>query len=237
MTDLSKIIQKFNEMPEKSYRIVAFGSSNTELFWHSGGRHNWVDWLNINIRHNIGKNILIINQGICGETSEDLLRRFERDVLPLSPEIVIVTIGGNDAARGFTYDQYYSNIKEICTKLIEKKIQPVLQTYYCPLYEEFLEGYKEAFESFVEANRAVAEEMELPLIDQYSYFEPLYTNERKEYGKLMLDMLHVNHIGNMIMGIIASRYFGLPDPNIPEDINTEVQTMFEKILYYYNKQR
>jgi hypothetical protein len=54
--------------------------------------------------------------------------------------------------------------------------------------------------------------MKIPLIDQYKYFSPFYEKKPKTYSNLMLDGLHVNPIGNAIMGIIASRSFSLPDP-------------------------
>jgi hypothetical protein len=68
------------------------------------------------------------------------------------------------------------------------------------------------FPQFVEVNRKLSDEMEIPLIDQYKYFSPFYENDQKSYKKMMLDGLHVNPIGNALMGVIASRVFSLPDP-------------------------
>lgn len=229
MKELSHTIYEWKQHPQTSFRIIAFGSSNTELSWHSGGRHNWVDWLNLNIRTHIGKHVCVINQGICGEHTEDLLARIDRDVFSFSPSIVIITIGGNDAVHKFTPEQYTENLKKLCLLLLEKGIQPVLQTYYCPVYHEGIEGYQPLFESFVQANRAIAEELGLPLIDQYRYFAPYYKKCPAEYGKLMRDWLHVTPLGNLIMGIHASRAFGLPDFEIPEDVKYEVQTIMRKM--------
>lgn len=235
MKSAAQIIRGWKEQQEKSFRIVAFGSSNTELSWHSEGRHNWVDWLYINIRGNLGRHITVVNQGISGETSEDLLKRMERDVFSLSPQAVIITVGGNDAARGFTYRQYYDNLKEICTRLIDKKIQPILQTYYCPYYDECSTGYRDIFESFAEVNRNLAGELDIPLIDQYAYFEPFYEKDKAGYKELMRDGLHVNPLGNMIMGIIVSKHFGLPEPQIPGDIKAHVDRLLEKLYFYSGK--
>ena len=88
---------------------------------------------------------------------------------------------------------------------------PVLQTYYCLLYHEMDEVFQ-LFPRIVEINRNLSNEMKIPLIDQYKYFSPFYKNDPKNYAKMMLDGLHVNPIGNAIMGIIASRLFSLPDP-------------------------
>ena len=65
---------------------------------------------------------------------------------------------------------------------------------------------------FVEVNRNLSTKMKIPLIDQYEYFSPFYKNDPENYTKIMLDGLHVNPIGNAIMGIIATRLFSLPDP-------------------------
>ena len=61
-------------------------------------------------------------------------------------------------------------------------------------------------------NRNLSNKTKIPLIDQYKYFSPFYENDPNTYSDLMLDGLHVNPLGNAIMGIIASRSFSLPDP-------------------------
>jgi hypothetical protein len=50
----------------------------------------------------------------------------------------------------------------------------------------------------------------------------------------MVDRLHVNHYGQLLMGIIASRYFGLPDPLIPKDISNDIQTFLNRMKIYYS---
>ena len=45
--------------------------------------------------------IRITNSGVGGNTSRDLLKRWERDVLSLNPQWVSVCIGINDAWRQF----------------------------------------------------------------------------------------------------------------------------------------
>ena len=92
MEKLREICVQWKNQPERSTRLIAFGSSNTELGWHSEGHHNWVDWLNLCLRRSLGSHVSLINQGIGGETGTDLLDRIDRDVFSFSPELVIVTI-------------------------------------------------------------------------------------------------------------------------------------------------
>jgi lysophospholipase L1-like esterase len=224
-----QIIQQWKEQTQQSFRIVAFGSSNTELSWDNGGRHNWVDWLNLNLRAHIGRHICLINQGIGGETTENLLGRMGRDVFSFQPSVVIVTIGGNDAIQGFTLRQYSDNLRKICSLIRENNALPVLQSYYCPVYHQGNASFKQAFESFMQAVRILAQEMDIPLVDQYKRFEPFYRKHPEQYGKLMRDWMHVNHLGNLIMGMQISSSFGLPDIQIPEDIKPEAQALINQM--------
>jgi hypothetical protein len=73
------------------------------------------------------------------------------------------------------------------------------------------------FPQFVDVNRKLSQEFNIPIIDQYKYFSPFYENDPENYSKIMLDGLHVNQIGNAIMGIIACRSFSLPDPIFLKD--------------------
>lgn len=213
--------------PQKPVRIIAFGSSNTELHWHSLGHFNWFSWLSCAMREWIGRHVLPINAGINGETAEDLLKRIDRDVLSLSPDATIITIGGNDAFLKYSVDQFKHNLFTSINIIRESGILPILQTYYCPIYERMPEHFS-IFKKFVEVNRNLSIEKGIPLVDQYKYFLPFYENEPEVYSELMNDGLHVNPIGNSIMGIIACRHFALPDPIFMD------RTFRKKVRKYLN---
>ena len=208
---LKNLVSQWKDNPQKPIRVVAFGSSNTELHWHSLGHFNWFSWLSSAMREWIGRHITTINSGIGGETSKDLLKRIDRDVLSFNPDIVIITIGGNDTWKDLTIQEYQDFLTQTIEKIKDIKALPVLQTYYCLLYNQ-MDKVFQRFPEIVEVNRKLSKEMEIPLIDQYKYFSPFYENNPKNYTKIMLDGLHVNPLGNAIMGIIACRSFLLPDP-------------------------
>jgi len=211
MNVLKSLFNEWKSNPQKPIRVLAFGSSNTELHWHSLGHFNWFSWLSSAMREWIGRHITTINSGIGGETSKDLLKRIDRDVLSFNPDLVIITIGGNDAWKGLTIQEYQNFLTQAVKKIQEKKALPILQTYYCLLYNKMDKIFKR-FPQIVEVNRNLSNEMKIPLIDQYKYFSPFYENDPNTYSDLMLDGLHVNPLGNAIMGIIVSRLFSLPDP-------------------------
>ena len=47
----------------------------------------------------------VINAGIPGNTTQDALARLDRDVLAHRPDIVLVTLGGNDLLKGIPKDR------------------------------------------------------------------------------------------------------------------------------------
>ena len=55
----------------------------------------------------------IINKGISGNNSTDLLKRVRRDVISHNPDYIFVLIGTNDLAQGFTNEEIISNIEKI----------------------------------------------------------------------------------------------------------------------------
>ncbi|MFH1771283.1 MAG: GDSL-type esterase/lipase family protein [Candidatus Omnitrophota bacterium] len=59
----------------------------------------------------------IINSGIAGDTTENALRRIERDVLSKAPFLVIVELGGNDYLRKVPKSSTFRNLEGIIIKI------------------------------------------------------------------------------------------------------------------------
>ena len=72
-------------------------------------------------------NIRITNSGISGNTSKDLLERFDRDVVELNPQWVSICIGINDVWRQFdvpacrdyavSVEEYEKNLETMILKI------------------------------------------------------------------------------------------------------------------------
>lgn len=78
-----------------------------------------------------GYDYRVINSGSSGETSAGALSRVDW-VLNTNPDIVILTIGANDAFRGVDPAETKKNISQIIEKLQEKDIQILLGGMYAP---------------------------------------------------------------------------------------------------------
>lgn len=73
--------------------------------------------------------INIINSGISGDGTENGKTRIERDILPFSPDLVVVSYGLNDACGGLDKLQHYrENLKEIFEKVSSSGAEVIFLT-------------------------------------------------------------------------------------------------------------
>ena len=194
-------------------RLVAFGSSNTERAEHCEGAHNWFDWLDVGLKHRYGRVHHCINTGISGETTRELLARFERDVAFYQPHAVIVTIGGNDAnpTKEMSADEYRANLMELVARL--RRLSdwvPILQTYYSFDAPQIDPVHAEQFLAFMQIVREVAATTDVALLDNLSRWELLRARDVEAFRALMRDPCHVNRLGHAVWGLDVCRAFAAP---------------------------
>lgn len=72
-----------------------------------------------------GINAKIVNGGVSGDTTAGGLARidFLLDAQPRKPDLVLISLGGNDMLRGLSPDQTRANLDALLTKLGERKIK------------------------------------------------------------------------------------------------------------------
>jgi lysophospholipase L1-like esterase len=68
----------------------------------------------------------LVNRGINGETAENLLYRFEDDVIAQYPSHVVITIGSNDASLNISLQSYQQHIRNLIDKTAAKGIVPIV---------------------------------------------------------------------------------------------------------------
>jgi len=97
--------------------IVALGDSNT---WGYPNGHSWT--------HIVSQDtgLRVLNRGVNGATTADMLRRVKSDVLTVRPSICIIMGGTNDADRGHDVDEMFRNIQRIANELLANNVLPVI---------------------------------------------------------------------------------------------------------------
>ena len=118
-------------------RVVALGDSLTVgfqsfgLFGNTETSTPYTDFLVGHVRRDFSPSSLsveIINKGVVGELSEQMLARFDLDVIRLSPRVVIILGGSNDLGWGLTPQEVFSNLREMYELSLKNQIVPIACT-------------------------------------------------------------------------------------------------------------
>ena len=129
----------------------------------------------------------VINAGISGDTTARALERLERDVLAYSPDIVLITLGGNDLKNGIDAEAAFENLKMIVNLIHNQGARVIIGGLSIPFRDR---GFGKGFKKLADETDAVL----IPNI-----LDGIMGNR-----KLMSDPIHPNDAGYKIM---AERFY------------------------------
>jgi len=130
----------------------------------------------------------VINAGVPGDTTAGALARLQRDVLSRSPDVVLITLGGNDLKNGVERDAAFANLHRVVVAIQKHGARVILGGLDFPFRDRgFGSGYRE-----------LAAQTGATLIP--NILEGIIGNR-----KLMSDPIHPNDKGYLIM---ARRFYG-----------------------------
>ncbi|UCG08178.1 MAG: arylesterase [Desulfobacterales bacterium] len=120
----------------------------------------------------------VINAGVPGDTTGRALMRLERDVISKNPDIVLITLGGNDLKNGVSKDTAFHNLREIVESIQKQGATVIIGGLKFPLQDR---GFGKGYQELADQTGAVL----IPNI-----FEGIMGNR-----KLMSDPIHPNDAG------------------------------------------
>ncbi len=103
------------------------------------------------------ESVIIINAGVSGDTTFNLLNRLHWVIEQTKPDIAFLCIGANDGLRGFSTNAIQSNLQQIINILSSQNITTVLAGIslpenYAPLY---VTSFESVFETIAQKNKLV----------------------------------------------------------------------------------
>jgi len=111
----------------KALVIVAIGSSSTRGVGASSAAHTYPPLLAEDLRRRWPQlPVTVVNKGVSGEIASQMLARFEGDVLPYHPQLVIWQTGTNQALRSGDIGGYVDTIREGISRLKATRADVVL---------------------------------------------------------------------------------------------------------------
>ncbi len=182
--------------------LVAFGDSLT-VGYHSPTRED--EWPQptpytrflkektekmLDHRGALGLRVEFLNRGIVGELTEDMINRFDRDVVGSQPNVVIILGGSNDLGWGFEPPSVARNLAKMYDEALIHGIQPVACTVPSVL------GYDEGIQPRLQLNQLIKKysaERSIICVDLFSATGDSLTGRLKE--EYSNDGLHLNPLG------------------------------------------
>jgi len=164
----------------------------------------------------------VINKGISGQKAEDLVQRFDKDVVQLKPAVVTINIGINDVWHrlGAPHDEkvlatYKANVAKMVDQAQAAGIRVLLLTPTVIQEDPAAEGNKR-LAMYVEAGKQIAAEKKCQLVDLHAMF--LTALKQKPAGMkknwLTGDGVHMQPLGDGVMAVGVLRGLGVPDAKI-----------------------
>jgi len=130
---------------------------------------------------------VVINAGVGGNNTVNLLNRIDKDCLAQKPDLTILMIGTNDmnTRNHVPLPDYERNLRTLCAKLVAARSQVMLMNIL-PAYEPYLitrhdpkfyepEGHYARKAKVNEAIRKVASDNKFPFLDLHHIFEKVGT--------------------------------------------------------------
>lgn len=141
----------------------------------------------------------IINAGVSGNRSDQMLARLRADVLSHEPDVCVLMLTVNDRTNNFTIAIHEANYRSIISQLQSEGIKVVVMSP--PLYTQNLEQWK----PWVEKGEEIAGDMGCHYIDCWrefvyaSYYLPNW------FSVLYTDYVHQKVAGNALIASVCAR--------------------------------
>lgn len=202
-----KISSKNNDLlGQKPITIAFLGDSVTqgcfECYFDNDGKIQTVfDYANsypVKVREVLNllypsAQINIINSGVSGDSAPSGVARFDRDIAPYKPDLVVLSFGLNDACAGKDYVENYTNaLKTLFEKtkdlgaecififqnMMNTKVSPHLRDEREKDLAKYFAEIQNAgvVEFYCEKARETAQECGVDFVDIYSVWKKMYEN-------------------------------------------------------------
>lgn len=186
-----------------SVKIVAIGSSSTAGAGASDPAHAYPSQLAQALAKRFPKaSVVVLNKGINGEETPDMLARFQRDVFDEHPDLVIWQTGSNEILRHGNPEAFREQVIVGLNRLHAAGIETILMdSQYAP---RILENPQ--YSSFNDKLRKLAERAKLAFLDRFEAMRFWLTRKPKDGPAFVAkDNVHMTDAGYHCVGqLLAS---------------------------------
>jgi lysophospholipase L1-like esterase len=176
----------------KALDIVAIGSSSTRGVGASNPARTYPALLNEDLRRRWPQlAVSVINKGVSGEIASQMLARFENDVLPYHPQLVIWQTGTNQSLRTGDIGGYVDTVREGISRLKATRADIVLMD---PQFAPRVLA-RPTYPFIVDSISAAAHDMNVALFRRFTVMRYLISSgQYKMEDIISSDGLHMNDV-------------------------------------------
>ena len=195
--------------------IVAIGSSSTQGIGASDQAHTYPVLLAEELRRRWPRlAVTVVNKGVGGETADQMLARFARDVLPYRPQLVIWQTGSNSALQSGDVQGYEHTIREGIARLKAAHMDVILMD---PQYAPRILG-RPIHKAIVDTIGEVSNDLKVAVFRRFAVMRYWVTSgEYRMEDIISQDQLHMNDasyhcIARLLADSLASAALATPLP-------------------------
>lgn len=173
----------------------------------------------------------IVNVGIGGQKAEDMVKRFEKDVVSKKPAVVTINVGINDVWHRMdkphdeeVLKEYARNVERMVKMAQNAKIRVYLISPTIIEEDPKAEG-NVRLAKYIAAGKDIARRNKCEYVDLHALFlKAIEQNARKAKGKRFLttDGVHMLPPGDTLMAAGILRALGVPDEKMKATDLTKV---------------
>lgn len=194
---------------------VFTGNSITQGAKHTHGMRSFPEIFAERVRWEMQRTSdYVINTGISGSTTLDILNDFDKRVTQFNPKVVVLMCGTNDAAedRNISVDQYEANLIKLIQDIRKIEAIPVLVSPSIIILEKSPERSK--LNQYVAKMKKITHHENVIFVDNWSIWS--FDLQIKYNGKvneiLLNDPLHPNGFGHKEIAIALFKELAIFDP-------------------------
>jgi lysophospholipase L1-like esterase len=195
---------------------IAFLGDSITYLAYTNKENGWIN-LVIDGLKQAGVTATPIPAGIGGNTTVDMLKREDADVIAKKPVWMTLNSGTNDLGKGITVEEFAQNLATLVDKATAAGIKVILMNTTVGALQNPSVPTTPKRIQYCDEFRKLAEARHLPLVDLYAatngYLEE-HKNEGEKGLKISVDGTHPNGLGNQIIATAILRTLGVSEKDL-----------------------
>ena len=203
--ELAKIKTRMAEKRPMTW--VFTGDSITHGALHTKGWRSFAEIFAEKLRFEMKRPLdLVINTGISGDTTDDILPYLEWRLTRFKPDVAFIMFGMNDCVKGPDLDRYETNLRTLIQAVRKQGGIPVLMRVNPAVPGSPREKIVIKLEQYMDAVSKLAKAERVLVVDHFGDWR----KKPQEIRSLMNDDIHPNALGHQEMALRIFSTLGFP---------------------------